>query len=117
MVREWEEYNGGKWENIKVAADSGACRTVASKEVAKEYELTETAEPNSGKTFTAVNGNSIGYYGMRRVDGVSQEGVPVRMDWAVAGVQRTLAAVGNMCDAGNRVTIEKEGGDCEQGHL
>ena len=42
---------------------------------------------------------------------MSDEGVGINMEWAVADVNKTLAAVGSMCDAGNKVIFEASGGE------
>ena len=88
---------------MKCTADSGAFCTVTSVEVAKDSELVVTEEAKSGMEFTAANGTAIKYYGKRMVNGVSDEGLTMNMEMAVADVKKTLASVGSMCDAGNIV--------------
>ena len=45
--------------------------------------------------------------------GVGEGDIPIAMEIAVADVNKLLASVGAMCDAGNRVIFEKTGGRIE----
>ena len=111
VVRNWETVDGERWEKIKCTADSGAFKSVSPKAVAEEYELEVTEEAKAGACFTAANGTAIKYYGNRRVQGKSKEGVNINMGFAVAYVNKTLAAVGSMCDGGNTVNFDSKGGE------
>ena len=55
----------------------GAFRTVASRSVAEDTELVVTDEAKAGVEFTAANGTAIKYYGNRKINGISDEGVKV----------------------------------------
>ena len=84
---------------------------MASRSVAGDTELVATDEAKAGVEFTAANGTAIKYYGNKKINGISDDGVKVGMEVAVADVKKTLAAVGSICDAGNRVIFEADGGE------
>ena len=109
--RQWERYEGDDWEKVTATADSGACRTVIPREVGEEYGTEETPQSKAGMKFQAANGTEIGYYGNRKLPGVGETGISMTLEGAVADVTKVLVAVGAVCDAGNRVVFEAEGGE------
>ena len=60
--------------------------------------------------YHAANGGKIYNRGQRSVKALTNEGEPVTMAWQVADIQRPLASIGRMCDAGNTAIFTKNGG-------
>ena len=67
---------------------------MASRYVAEDTELVVTDEAKAGVEFTVANGTAIKYYGNKKINGISDDGVNVGMEVVVADVKKTLAAVG-----------------------
>ena len=48
--------------------------------------------------------------GQKKIQGVTDEVVPLGMTWQIAEVKKPLASIGRMCDAGNVAVFTKDGG-------
>ena len=102
----------GRWEKLELTVDSGAMETVAPRKCAANVKMRETAA--TGKQFySTANGASIPNYGEKRLqwrtEDKSQGGITVQ----ITDVMKPLASVGQICEAGNRVVFESEGGYVE----
>ena len=95
---------------VKVTADSGAADHVAPVQTASHLEVRETEASRQGVKYVAANGHKIANLGQRKIQGVTDKGVPLGMTWQVADVKKPLASVGRMCDAGNVAVFTKDGG-------
>ena len=100
----------GKYEMVKVTADSGAADHVAPVQTANHLEVRETEAYRQGAKYVAANGHTFKNLGQRKIQGVTDTGVPLGMAWQVAAVKKPLASVGRMCDAGNVAVFTKDGG-------
>ena len=100
----------GKYEMVKVTADSGAADHVAPVQTASHLEVKETEASRQGVKYVAANGHKIANLGQRKIQGVTDKGVPLGMTRQVADVKKPLASVGRMCDAGNVAVFTKDGG-------
>ena len=99
-----------EYEVIKVTADSGAADHVAPLNVAKYIELVETEASRQGIKYVAANGHKITNVGQRKIQGTTDEGVPLGITWQVADIKKPLASIGRMCDAGNVALFTCQGG-------
>ena len=98
-----------KWERVTATADSGASDTVGPQSIAMHIPVKSTRASIAGIGYIAANGSKISNYGEKRIAGISNEGVPMGMTMQVTDVQKVLAAVSQMCDAGNRVIFDNDG--------
>ena len=104
-----EERLNGEWEKITATADSGAADTVGPKSVGKSIPIRPTKASMAGIGYVAANGTKINNYGERRLQGVNHDWTPMGMSIQVSDVNKVLAAVSQICDAGNRVVFDNVG--------
>ena len=83
---------------------------MAPVQTANHLEVKETEASRQGVKYVAANGHKIANLGQRKIQGVTDTGVPLGMTWQVAEVKQPLASVGRMCDAGNVAVFTKDGG-------
>ena len=95
---------------VRVTADSGAADHVAPKSVASHLKVQETEASRQGVRYVAANGQKIANVGQKKVQGLTDEGIPLGMTWQIAEVKKPLASIGRMCDAGNVAIFTKDGG-------
>ena len=100
----------GKYEVVKVTADSGAADHVAPRSVASHLKIQETEASRQGVRYVAANGQKIANVGQKKVQGLTDEGIPLGMTWQIADIKKPLASIGRMCDAGNVAIFTKHGG-------
>ena len=60
--------------------------------------------------YVAANGQKIANVGQKKVQGLTDEGIPLGMTWQIADVKKPLASIGRMCDAGNVAIFTRDGG-------
>ncbi len=90
--------------------DSGAGVSVAPREMCTHIPLTPSEGSRRGQTFTAASGHKVHNEGQRSVQGLTEDGSPVSMQYQVAKVTRPLNAVSKICDRGNVVVFTARGG-------
>ena len=90
--------------------DSGAAATVCQKSFAPGIPIKETEASRKGKYYLAANDTKIGIHGRKRVEGMTGDWNHFKFDAEVADVKRLLASVCKICEAGNRVVFEANGG-------
>ena len=73
-------------------------------------EVKETTASKAGMKYIAANGSPIGNHGQKTVKGFTDTWSTVNMTMQVADVNKVLASVKRICDAGNRVVFDKNGG-------
>ena len=78
--------------------------------MAKYVELKETEASRQGIKYVAANGHKITNVGQRKVQGITDEGIPLGITWQVADIKKPLASIGRMCDAGNVALFTCQGG-------
>jgi len=98
---------GQAWEELDVTVDSGAAVTVMPPELCT-YVPIEKAD-NVG-CFRAANGAKIANHGMRSLKGVDENNIPMGFHTHVAGVNKFLASVSALTEAGHRVEFDEETG-------
>ena len=92
---------------LRVTIDSGACDHVISpNEVDCSKIKTDTDAVKQSVTYYTASGQPLPNLGEINVLGSIAEGSELSMTMQVAGVNKTLASVRKMCEAGNRVVFE-----------
>ena len=100
----------GVWERVEVTVDSGAVDTVGPPTVAQGNKVTETRASKAGMRYMAANGSPIENHGQKAVKGFTDGWNPICMTMQVADVNKVLASVKRICEAGNTVTFDSNGG-------
>ena len=95
---------------FEVTVDSGAVDTVGPPSVAPGIPVRKTEASRSGMHYRAANNMKIPNLGEKKLQGITEEGQDVGMTIQVAQVNKVLASVGRMCEAGNRVVFDDEEG-------
>ena len=88
----------------------GRRRSCGPKSVASHLKVQETEASRQGVKYVAANGQRIANVGQKKVQGLTDEGIPLGMTWQIAEVKKPLASIGRMCDAGNVAIFTKDGG-------
>ena len=77
---------------------------------AKESTAEETQVGARGDNFQTATGKQVANIGSRRVQGRTEHGSTISMNYAVADIAVPLDSVSQICDAGATVTFTKSGG-------
>ena len=96
----------GEWERLRVVVDSGACETVGPANVATGFELRPTNASINNVHYVAANGTRIRNHGQRTIRGMNGSGNQIGFAMQAADVNKVLAAVNQIVEAGNRVTFD-----------
>jgi len=100
-----------KWRRIKSVMDSGASDNCAPPELAPEIPIVESEGSRQGQKYTAAGGKSIDNLGEKTLDKmVVNEGAAISGTYQMAEVMRPLNSVRRVCQNGNRVIFEYNGG-------
>ena len=99
----------GNWERVPVKLDSGAIDWVITPGTANAFPLEATPSSKAGVNYVAANGTDIHNYGQRKINGYSNEKVPLNVAAQVADVRNNLGSAYRMCQAGNRVILDEDG--------
>ncbi len=83
---------------------------VANKKVAGHLPIRETEMSKKGAYYEAANGTPIWNEGERDVAGESEDGQPLGLTFQVAEVKGPIASVRRICQEGNLVIFDSEGG-------
>jgi len=106
------EINGvkqSKWEKLPMVADSGAVDHVCSKGELGLIPIESKAASRAGMCYRGANGNKIANFGMRRINGITQNGTRAKMEIQVADVRRGLVPIPKTGDENNYVVFSKRG--------
>ena len=98
------------WELVETHLDSGAARSVCPIDFCPEFPVTETGASKKQEHFRTATGGRVRNEGQRRISGVTENGIPVSMAYAVADIAVTLESVAQICDSGATVTFTAKGG-------
>ena len=109
MSKNIVEKSKEQWVRIEAMADSGAGETVGPKTIAPHIPIRPKTAAMGTISYVAANGTRIGHHGEKTIMGVNDEGMPSGMIMQVADVQKLLAAVSQICDAGNKVVFDNNG--------
>ena len=95
---------------VEAVIDSGAVDSVAPPGLF-EGVLRPSAMSKNGKKHRGPDGFRIPNLGQQDVTFESDEGHKCGMTWQVADIERPLIAVSHLSMAGNKVVLEKDGGE------
>ena len=90
--------------------DSGAAENVVPTDMATHIPLKETEASKKGQVFSTADGGVLANIGERVVPMVTQEGYCLNARYQVAAVTKPLNAISRICDQGNQVVFEQDGG-------
>ena len=99
-----------EWICVETVVDSGAADTVGPMELMGWLPLVPSEGSKRGQTWKAAGGEVLPNLGERRMNGVTEEGHQVSTVYQIAEVGKALGSVARMCDKGNRVVFEADGG-------
>ena len=102
-----------EYEKVEVMVDSGAGNTVCPKDKISSVPTVETEKSRNGGGFKVANGVRIKNEGEKNVKGITTGGQTLAIKMQVTDVDKVLASVSRLTDAGNRVVFEKEYGYIE----
>ena len=89
--------NGGEWQCISIAVDSGAAETVIPHNLVKHHPIRDTDASRSGLNYVSATGDPIPNLGEQRLPMCTQEGTFRSMTFQAAPVERALGSVKRMC--------------------
>jgi hypothetical protein len=95
---------------IEAVVDSGAVNSVAPPDIFDGL-LKPSLMSKGGKKYRGPDGSRIPNLGQMDVAFESEEGHRCGLTWQIADVERPLVAVSHLSAAGNRVILEKDGGE------
>ena len=99
---------GGK---VRITMDSGAIEHVMPAKVLTMFGLRESDMSRNGSWFTAAQGSKIFPEGERTISGATATGMLAEMTFQVCpGLTNILASVRRVCEAGNKVIMDDQGG-------
>ena len=107
------EVGEGGWEKIDITLDSGAAETVGPKSAVEGVRVRRD-NGREGMNYRAANGTTMPNYGEQRLCWESEEGQRGGINIQITDVTKVLASVGKICEAGNRVVFEPDGGFIER---
>ena len=99
------------WELVETHLDSGAARSICPIDFCPEFPVTETGSSRKQEHFRTATGGRVRNEGQRKISGVTENGIPVSMAYAVADIAVTLESVAQICDSGATVTFTAKRGD------
>jgi hypothetical protein len=99
-----------KWTKLEAVVDSGAAESVAPSSMAPWLPTKPSEGSRRGQCYLSASGAKLENKGEKRFDMVTAEGNWAEATFQVAEVTRPLCSVTKICDRGNRVVFEAEGG-------
>ena len=104
-----------EWVTIEVVMDSGAAESVAPSGVAPWIKTKESPGSREGREYLSASGDTLKNLGEKDLDVFTGEGVPATTTFQIADVTRPLCSIAKVCDKGNRVIFDSNGGYVEDG--
>ena len=98
------------WVLWEAVMDSGAAENVVPTDMATHIPLKETEASKKGQVFSTADGGVLANIGERVVPMITQEGYCLNARYQVAAVTKPLNAISRVCDQGNQVVFEQDGG-------
>ena len=96
---------------MRITMDSGAIEHVMPAKVLTMFGLRESDMSRNGSWFTAAQGSKIFPEGERTISGATATGMLAEMTFQVCpGLTNILASVRRICEAGNKVIMDDQGG-------
>ena len=99
-----------KWRKITSVMDSGEADSVAPETVAPWIPTGDSLGSQKGQHYLSASGDRLPNLGQKRLEVVTDEGMPTTTTYQIADVTRPLCAVSKSCDQGNIVVFMKDGG-------
>ena len=98
------------WQKVWSYVDSGAARSVCPPTHASQFAVKPLDDAQRNTGFLTATGKRVQAIGGRTVEGVTQEGKKMKMNYTVAPVRMPLDSVSQICDSGATVIFTKTGG-------
>ena len=104
----WNTPKDQEWVCLELTIDSGACDHVMGTAPLPGLPMKQT--PQVGIPYVVANGEDIPNLGEKMIHGYTAEGHGLDIVLQIAAVHKALASVRKMCQAGNQVVFDAEGG-------
>ena len=104
------------FEKLRSFMDSGAARSVCSKDFGSWLGTTTAPEGRHKDGFQTADGTKVPNLGSRTVQGLTETGSSFGMKYCVADINVTLDSVSQICDGDSTVTFTRTGGWIERGN-
>ncbi len=101
--------NDRRKNKLTVTVDSGASTSVMPEFEATTVQIEESDASKRNIRFRAANGNAIYSKGKRKIKGHTENGDKCTASFEVCKVTKTLGAVSDMVDKGNKVVFDAGG--------
>ena len=102
-----------KWAKLEAVVDSGAAESVAPAAMAPWVPARPSEGSKRGQCYMSANGAKLPNLGEKHFSMVTTEGNLAEATFQVAEVTRPLCSVTKICDRGNRVVFDSQGGFVE----
>ena len=102
-----------KWEKLEAVVDSGAAESVAPSSMAPWVPVRPSEGSTRGQCYMSASGAKLPNQGEKKFSMMTPEGNWAEATFQVADVTRPLCSVTKICDKGNRVVFEGNGGYIE----
>ena len=102
-----------QWMKIEAVMDSGAAESVAPADIAPWVPISESVGSKRGQTYMSACGEKLPNLGEKQMKVWTSEGKPAMATFQCADVTRPLCSVSKICDQGNRVVFDGQGGFIE----
>ena len=102
-----------KWVKLEAVVDSGAAESVAPAAMAPWVPTRPSEGSKRGQCYMSANGAKLPNLGEKHFSMVTTEGNLAEATFQVAEVTRPLCSVTKICDRGNRVVFDSQGGFVE----
>ncbi len=99
-----------KWVKYEATIDSGAADTVTPKRSFPGVRTEPSEGSRRGMKFITAGGQRVDNEGQKRINFITKDGRNRSLKSQVANINKTLIAVGKVCDAGHKVHFTKHGG-------
>ena len=99
-----------EWYRLQAVVDSGAAESVAPPTMAPWVKAQASEGSKKGQSYLSASGDRLPNLGEKTMDVVTDNGIPAKSTYQIANVTRALCAVSRVCDKGNTVVFEKDGG-------
>jgi hypothetical protein len=105
-----KEGEKGKWVQMSMAVDSGACDNVIHPDELPDYKdsIQETQASRDGDDYVSASGDPIANYGEVRIPMVTREATARGMTFQAAAVAKPLASVKRMTQTNHMVVFDDE---------
>ena len=102
-----------KWAKLEAVIDSGAAESVAPAAMAPWVPTKPSEGSKKGQCYMSANGAKLPNMGEKKFSMMTGEGNWAEATFQVAEVTRPLCSVTKICDRGNRVVFDSQGGYIE----